>query len=52
MGASASRRNVLTCLAALEHVLRVQGFTCEPGAAVEAAKQRYGEAAVTAKEGR
>ncbi len=46
MGASASRRNVLTCLVALEHVLRAQGWTCEPGAAVDAAKRWYREAGV------
>jgi (S)-ureidoglycine-glyoxylate aminotransferase len=44
MGYSASRRNVLTCLVALEHVLRAQGWTCEAGSAFAAAKRRYRDA--------
>jgi len=41
MGYSASRRNVLTCLVALEQTLRAQGFKCEAGAGFEAASARY-----------
>ncbi|HXG05688.1 MAG TPA: alanine--glyoxylate aminotransferase family protein [Candidatus Binatia bacterium] len=41
MGYSASRQNVLLCLAALEIVLRDQGFRTAPGAGVEAARAHY-----------
>jgi aspartate aminotransferase-like enzyme len=41
MGYSASRRNVLLCLAALEQVLGRQGWRAAPGAAVDAAVARY-----------
>jgi (S)-ureidoglycine---glyoxylate transaminase len=41
MGYSAARRNVLLCLAALEQVLRRQGWRAEPGAGVEAAAAHY-----------
>jgi (S)-ureidoglycine---glyoxylate transaminase len=41
LGYSASRRNVLLCLAALEQVLRRQGWRAAPGAGVEAAVARY-----------
>src|SRR5262249_53343905 len=37
MGYSATRPNVLACLAALETVLRHEGFKASPGAAVDAA---------------
>jgi len=46
MGYSASRRNVLTCLVALEQTLRAQGFKCEGGAAFEAATAHYRTAGV------
>src|SRR5216117_4510601 len=41
MGYSASRRNVLLCLAALEHVLRDEGWRVAPGAGVDAALAHY-----------
>ena len=41
MGYSASRQNVLTCLAALEQVLRGEGWRCGAGAGVEAARACY-----------
>jgi len=41
MGYSASRRNVLLCLAALEHVLRGEGWRMQPGAGVDAALAHY-----------
>jgi (S)-ureidoglycine-glyoxylate aminotransferase len=41
MGYSASRRNVLACLAALEQVLRGEGRRVEAGAAVDAALAHY-----------
>jgi (S)-ureidoglycine-glyoxylate aminotransferase len=41
MGYSAQRRNVLACLAALEAVLRAEGWKCEPGAGVVAAVAHY-----------
>jgi (S)-ureidoglycine---glyoxylate transaminase len=47
MGYSASRQNVLTCLTALEQTLRVQGWTCAPGAAFEAAGAHYRAAGQT-----
>ena len=46
MGYSASRRNVLLCLAALEHVLRDEGFRAHPGAGVDAARAHYRTAGV------
>jgi aspartate aminotransferase-like enzyme len=44
MGHSAQRRNVLLCLAALEVVLRAEGWKPEPGAAVAAAVAQYAAA--------
>ena len=44
MGYSAARTNVLLCLAALEHVLRGEGFTCAGGAGVAAAIAHYASA--------
>jgi aspartate aminotransferase-like enzyme len=41
MGHSAQRQNVLLCLAALEAVLRAEGWKSEPGAGVAAAVARY-----------
>ncbi len=41
MGYSARRQNVLLCLAALEAVLRGQGWRAAPGAGVEAALAHY-----------
>jgi aspartate aminotransferase-like enzyme len=41
MGYSASRRNVLTGLAALESVLRREGFRAPGGVGVEAALAHY-----------
>ena len=41
MGYSAARPNVLLCLAALEIVLRDEGFRVEPGAGVAAAVAHY-----------
>jgi len=41
MGYSASRQNVLLCLAALESVLRRQGWRAAPGGGVEAAVAHY-----------
>ena len=41
MGHSAQRRNVLLCLAALESVLRAEGWKCEAGAGVAAAVAHY-----------
>ncbi|HEU5322171.1 MAG TPA: alanine--glyoxylate aminotransferase family protein, partial [Methylomirabilota bacterium] len=41
MGCSATRRNVLLCLAALEHVLRAEGWRAAPGAGVDAARVHY-----------
>jgi aspartate aminotransferase-like enzyme len=46
MGYSASRRNVLLCLAALEHVLRAEGFRGPAGAGVDAARACYRAAGV------
>jgi (S)-ureidoglycine---glyoxylate transaminase len=42
MGYSAQRYNVLLCLAALEVVLRAEGWKSEPGAGVAAAAVHYG----------
>jgi (S)-ureidoglycine-glyoxylate aminotransferase len=44
MGYSARRENVLTCLAALEAVLRREGWRAAPGAGVEAALAHYAAA--------
>jgi aspartate aminotransferase-like enzyme len=41
MGHSAQRQNVLLCLAALEAVLRAEGWKCEPGLGVAAAVAHY-----------
>jgi (S)-ureidoglycine-glyoxylate aminotransferase len=41
MGYAAQRQNILLCLAALEHVLRGEGWAAPPGAGVEAARARY-----------
>ena len=41
MGYSAQRQNVLLCLAALEEVLRAEGWKSEPGAGVDAAVAHY-----------
>ena len=41
MGYAAQRQNVLLCLAALEHVLRGEGWKCEAGAGVDAALIHY-----------
>jgi (S)-ureidoglycine-glyoxylate aminotransferase len=41
MGYSAQRQNVLLCLAALEHVLRGEGWRAPAGAGVEAAVAHY-----------
>jgi (S)-ureidoglycine-glyoxylate aminotransferase len=46
MGHSARRENVLLCLAALEQVLRREGWKAEAGAGVEAATAHYGAAGV------
>jgi (S)-ureidoglycine-glyoxylate aminotransferase len=47
MGYSASRRNVLLALAALEHVLRGEGFRGPAGAGVDAALEHYRAAGAT-----
>jgi aspartate aminotransferase-like enzyme len=46
MGHSAQRENVLLCLAALEQVLRREGWKAEAGAGVEAAAAHYATAGV------
>jgi (S)-ureidoglycine-glyoxylate aminotransferase len=46
MGHSARRENVLLCLAALEQVLRHEGWKAEPGAGVAAAAAHYSAAGV------
>ena len=46
MGCSATRQNVLLCLAALEVVLRGQGWRAAPGAGVEAALAHYRAAGI------
>jgi (S)-ureidoglycine-glyoxylate aminotransferase len=48
MGYSARRQNVLLCLAALEAVLRRQGWGADAGAGVEAAAAHYREAGPSA----
>jgi len=47
MGYSASRQNGLTALAALEQVLRAEGWRCVAGAGVDAARACYRAAGVT-----
>lgn len=44
MGYAATRQNVLTCLAALEDVLRGEGWAAPAGAGVEAARAHYAAA--------
>jgi len=44
MGYSARRQNVLLCLAALESVLRVEGFDSPAGGGVAAARASYAKA--------
>jgi (S)-ureidoglycine-glyoxylate aminotransferase len=44
MGWAAQRQNVLLCLAALESVLRGEGWRAEPGAGVDAARAHYAAA--------
>jgi aspartate aminotransferase-like enzyme len=51
MGESARRQNVLACLAALEVVLRRQGWRADPGAGVEAAAVHYRAAGPSAGTG-
>ena len=46
MGCSAARQNVLACLAALEHVLRPEGWRGAAGAGVDAAIAHYAAAGV------
>jgi len=41
MGYAATRQNVLLCLAALEHVLRAEGWRAPAGGGVDAAVARY-----------
>jgi (S)-ureidoglycine-glyoxylate aminotransferase len=41
MGYAAQRQNVLLCLAALEHVLRAEGWRSDPSAGVSAALAHY-----------
>ena len=41
MGYAAQRQNVLLCLAALEHILRAEGWRCDPSAGVSAALAHY-----------
>jgi alanine-glyoxylate transaminase/serine-glyoxylate transaminase/serine-pyruvate transaminase len=43
MGHASRERNVITCLNALETVLRREGYDCDSGAAVEAARAQYSE---------
>ena len=44
MGYSATRQNVLLCLASLEHVLRAEGWRATAGAGVDAAVAHYAAA--------
>ena len=44
MGYAATRQNVLLCLAALEHVLRAQGWRAPAGGGVDAAVAHYASA--------
>jgi (S)-ureidoglycine---glyoxylate transaminase len=46
MGYAAQRQNVLLCLAALEHVLRGEGWRCGAGAGVDAALAHYARSGV------
>jgi (S)-ureidoglycine-glyoxylate aminotransferase len=46
MGYAARRQNILLCLAALEDVLRGEGFAAPAGAGVEAARAHYAAAGV------
>lgn len=48
MGYAAQRQNILLCLAALEHVLRAEGWKCGPAAGVEAALAHYARNGVAA----
>ena len=48
MGYSARRENILLCLAALENVLRREGWKAEAGAGVEAALAHYGASGAAA----
>ena len=48
MGYAATRQNVLLCLAALEHVLRTEGWRAPAGGGVDAAVAHYAGAAETA----
>jgi len=48
MGYAATRQNVLLCLAALEHVLRAEGWRAPAGGGVDAAVARYAGAPETA----
>jgi (S)-ureidoglycine-glyoxylate aminotransferase len=48
MGYSARRENVLLALAALENVLRREGWKAEAGAGVEAALAHYGASGAAA----
>jgi (S)-ureidoglycine-glyoxylate aminotransferase len=47
MGYAAQRQNVLLCLAALEHVLRGEGWRAPAGAGVDAALAHYASAGAT-----
>jgi (S)-ureidoglycine-glyoxylate aminotransferase len=49
MGYAAQRPNVLLCLAALEHVLRAEGWKCGAAAGVEAALAHYTRNGVDAR---
>lgn len=49
MGYAAARQNVLTCLAALEDVLRGQGWSAAAGAGVAAARARYAAAGAVSR---
>jgi (S)-ureidoglycine---glyoxylate transaminase len=51
MGCSATRQNVLLCLAALEAVLRREGWKAGAGAAVDAALEYYAAAGADATVG-
>jgi aspartate aminotransferase-like enzyme len=48
MGYAAQRPNILLCLAALEHVLRGEGWTAPAGAGVDAARASYATAGAVA----
>ena len=49
MGYAAQRQNVLLCLAALEDVLRREGWKCVPGAGVDAALGHDADAGASAR---